>query len=279
MCATNVEALTPGSSVEPKTIPVPERNLIQESENVKACNTLPSPIRVETLAVALEDHPDPTFTSQLCSNIKNGVSLGYTGPRTYRFSRNLPTAFEHPEIVSSNLATEVSLGRTEGPFKNLQVSPIGLVPKKHSNKYRTIFHLSFPKSGTSSINHHIAKEDFSLQYITIDNAVEGILNFGQGCFLAKTDIESAFRLIPVAPKDYELLGMYWDQQYYYDKVLPFGLRSAPALFNQLSDAVEWILINKCLSYPRRFFDNRTSCPLSPPFQVLQRELVKHAPYL
>ena len=61
-----------------------------------------------------------------------------------------------------------------------------------------------------------------------------------------TDIESAFRLIPVHPDDYELLGMYWEGKYYYDKVLPFGLRSAPHLFNQLSDTIEWILLNKCM---------------------------------
>ena len=28
------------------------------------------------------------------------------------------------------------------PFQNFQVSPIGFVPKKHSDKFRTIFHLS-----------------------------------------------------------------------------------------------------------------------------------------
>ena len=76
-----------------------------------------------------------------------------------------------------------------------------------------------------------------MQYITIDNAVEGILRLGQGSFLAKTDIESAFRLIPLRPSDYELFGMYWQGSYYYDKVLHFGLRSAPYLFNQLSEAM------------------------------------------
>ena len=63
--------------------------------------------------------------------------------------------------------------------------------------------------------------------------------------MGKTDIESAFRLIPVHPNDWELLGMFWNGQYYFDKVLPFGLRSAPYIFNQLSDAIEWILLNKC----------------------------------
>ena len=59
--------------------------------------------------------------------------------------------------------------------------------------------------------------------------------------MAKTDIESAFRLFPVHPDDWELLGMFWNGFYYFDKVLPFGLRSAPFIFNQLSDAIEWIL--------------------------------------
>lgn len=55
--------------------------------------------------------------------------------------------------------------------------------------------------------------------------------------MAKTDIVSAFRLFPVHPDDWELLGIHWNDQYYFDKVLPFGLRSAPFIFNQLADAI------------------------------------------
>lgn len=211
---------------------------------------LPTPINVENLERVLADHPDHTFVNQLCNNLKKGADIGYNGARVQRFSKNLPTALSQPSEVSFNIAKEVTLGRVAGPFStpplpNFQVSPIGLVPKKNTNKFRTIFHLSFPKSGETSINHSISKEDHSLQYITIDNAINGILKFGQGCFLAKTDIESAFRLIPLKPSDYELFGMFWEGKYYYDKVLPFGLRSAPYIFNQLSDAVEWILLTKC----------------------------------
>ena len=164
-------------------------------------------------------------------------------------------------MVTNNLAHEISLGRVAGPydnppFSNFQISPIGLVPKKNSDKFWTIFHLSFPKTGKTSINNAISKEDFSLQYVTTDHAIEGIKRFGQGCFLAKTDIESAFRLIPIHPDDYELLGMFWQGKYYYDNVLPFGLRSAPFIFNQLSDTIEWILINKChISFVCRILDD------------------------
>ena len=94
------------------------------------------------------------------------------------------------------------------------------------------------KSGTCSINYFIKKDDFSLQYITIDNDIAAIQNFGQGYYMGKTDIECVFRLIPVHPDEWELLGMFWNGQYYFDKVLPFGLRSAPYIFNQLSNSIE-----------------------------------------
>ena len=59
--------------------------------------------------------------------------------------------------------------------------------------------------------------------------------------MAKTALKSAFRLIPIHPDDWDLLGIHWNNQYYVDLYLPFGLRSAPFLFNQLSDALEWVL--------------------------------------
>ena len=50
--------------------------------------------------------------------------------------------------------------------------------------------------------------------------------------------------------------MYWNNSYYFDKVLPFGLRSAPYIFKQLSDALEWILLNKCfISYVGHILDD------------------------
>lgn len=243
---------------------------------------LPTPVNVNSLEKVLDGHPDRTLVNQLCHNLRHGACIGYTGPRVPRFCKNLPTALAQPDIVTSNLAKEVALGRIAGPydsppFPNFQVSPIGLVPKKHSSKFRTIFHLSFPKSGATSINHFISKEDHSLQYITIDNAIKGIQSLGQGCFLAKTDIESAFRLIPLKPKDYELFGICWEGKFYYEKVLPFGLRSAPYIFNQLSDAIEWILVNKCsISFVCHILDDfliiEPASALPPYSQICQESL-------
>ena len=53
--------------------------------------------------------------------------------------------------------------------------------------------------------------------------------------MAKVDIESAYHLIPVHPDDQCLLGVEWENQVYYDTKLPFGLRSAPKIFNMVTE--------------------------------------------
>ena len=144
---------------------------------------------------------------------------------------------------------EVTLGHTAGPFSNLQVYPVGVIPKKHSSKWSTIIHLSSPKHCPTSVNAHIPPESYSLQYIKVDHAIAILQDLGPGCFMSKLDIKSAFRNVPVHPSDWELLGMKWEGLYFFDMVLPFGLRSAPFLFDEFSSAVEWIIQTK-LNIPK-----------------------------
>ena len=54
----------------------------------------------------------------------------------------------------------------------------------------------------------------------------------------------AFRIIPVHPEDQCLLGMQWQNMYYIDRVLPFGLRSAPRLFSAVADALQFVAITQ-----------------------------------
>ena len=56
---------------------------------------------------------------------------------------------------------------------------------------------------------------------------------------------SVFSSRPSTMSGSELLGMFWNGFYYFGTAFPFGLHSAPFIFNQLSDAIEWILQNNC----------------------------------
>ena len=104
-------------------------------------------------------------------------------------------------------------------------------------------HLSAPFG--SSVNDHISKEDFTLKYSTVDNAVAILQRLGPSAAMAKIDIKHALRLCLVRRDDWDLLGAHWNGRFYVDKRLPFGLRSAPFLFNRVADSLHWILVNEC----------------------------------
>ena len=74
-----------------------------------------------------------------------------------------------------------------------------------------------------------------------DAAIAIINTLGKTTLMGKIDLKAAFRQIPVRREDWNLLGIHWRGEWYVDKCLPFGLRSSPALFNQLAEAIEWIL--------------------------------------
>ena len=59
--------------------------------------------------------------------------------------------------------------------------------------------------------------------------------------LAKIDVKSAYRIVPVHPEDRPLLGVKFEGKVYADATLPFGLHLAPQIFNALADALLWIL--------------------------------------
>ena len=70
---------------------------------------------------------------------------------------------------------------------------------------------------------------------------------GRGALLAKLDVESAYRIMPIHPDDRQLLGMQWKGVTYVIYGAPvrpsFGLRSAPKIFTALSDALLWVFMN------------------------------------
>ena len=88
-----------------------------------------------------------------------------------------------------------------------------------------------------------------------DSPTGHILELGRGCSLAKIDVDAAFRYIPVHPHDRHLLGMIWDKALYVDTVLPFGLRSAPKIFNAIAAALRWIAKKRGVSFLEHFLDD------------------------
>lgn len=129
------------------------------------------------------------------------------------------------------------------PGERFICSPLGLVPKMgpegQINAWRRIHHLSFPLG--RSVNDHTPPGWGALEYASFDDAVAMVAAAGCGAILIKGDLADAFRHIPVAPEDYWLLGFSWDDEYWTDCFLPFGLRISPFLFDLFAKGLHFVI--------------------------------------
>ncbi len=93
------------------------------------------------------------------------------------------------------------------------------------------------------MNELIDKDEFSLSYVTIDQAIKLIKTLGRGSSLMKVDIRDAFKQIPIREELWPFHGIKWNDKYYFYTRLVFGSRSSPRIFDSLSCAICWILQN------------------------------------
>lgn len=206
-----------------------------------------SPLRIDEWTKLLQEHPDQQYVAFLLRGMTYGFRIGFNRAQKLRPSRcNLKSALEHPTVVKNYLSQEALQQAVLGPFAQqdikhlgIHVSKFGVIPKKHTpGKWRLIVDLSSPEK--RSVNDGIDPTLCSLSYTRVEQVAQAVLELGPGTQLAKIDIKSAYRIIPVHPDDRPLLGMIWEDHVYVDAALPFGLRSAPKLFNAVADALEWI---------------------------------------
>ena len=136
----------------------------------------------------------------------------------------------------------------------IHISRFGVIPKGHKpGKWRLITDLSHPSG--KSVNDGIDQSLCSLSYTTVDEIAKVASSLGPGSIMVKVDIESANRIVPVHPKDRPLLGMRWHGEILCDTRLPFGLRSAPKLFNAVADALEWCIRQKGVKEVHHYLDD------------------------
>lgn len=209
-------------------------------------NEIITPISVPQLFSLLEGF-DPMQKKYIIHGFTNGFSIKSSGLEPPPFNKNHASAVIHANILEKMIEQEISSQRIAGPFDNppldpLVISPLGVIPKKETGKYRIIHDLSYPKQ--AAVNDSIDPSDASVSYETLDTVINHLLAIGKGALIAKVDIQEAFRIIPIAPGDRYLLGFKFNNQFYFDKCLPMGCRTSCAIFESFSKALQWIAIHK-----------------------------------
>ena len=220
----------------------------------------PTPLPWRVWQECLANHPDRRLADYIALGIRDGFRIGYDD-RSHPCKsarKNMRSAAEHPEIIREYIAKECAEGRILGPFNpaalpTVHTSRFGVIPKSTPGQWRLILDLSWPEG--SSVNDGIDPDLCSLSYVSVDDAAKAVAAFGPGVRLAKIDIKSAYRIVPVHPDDRPLLGMQWEGALYVDAALPFGLRSAPKIFTAIADAIEWAVRQDGVSCVFHYLDD------------------------
>ena len=99
----------------------------------------------------------------------------------------MSSASLQPSVIDDYLHRELAKGRIAGPFSSpllprLHISCFGVIPKKHQpGKWRLILNLFSPDG--HSVNDGIRKDPFTVQYMKVDDTIDGIMSLGRALCL------------------------------------------------------------------------------------------------
>ena len=232
-----------------------------------------TPVNTDKLLELLNStNYDRSETDFLVTGFTQGFDLGYRGRQDIQqVAPNLKFTIGDEIELWNKVMKEVKLKRYAGPlesipFKHYIQSPIGLVPKDGGKATRLIFHLSYPRGG-HSVNSNTPQDMCKVKYPDFSEAIKRCLEeLGKAgedavCYIAKSDISSAFRNLGILPRHYAYLIMKarnpLDGKTYFfvDKCLPFGASISCSHFQRFSNAVAHIVAVRTRKIPVNYLDD------------------------
>ena len=101
------------------------------------------------------------------------------------------------------------------------VSPLGVVPKPHSDKLRLIVNLRY-------VNEHLVK-----RVLKFDGLSDIADMANKGGYSISYDLNSGYYHVALHPDSRRFVGFKWEGRYYQYNCLPFGLSTAPWVFSKV----------------------------------------------
>lgn len=207
-----------------------------------------TPINVDLFEQLLKPHPNRPFVESVIKGLREGFwpyakdesgSEGVVLP-------NHPSVARDMDTLRAARDHELEMGRFSDAFNKLlpgmKTSPLGLVPKPHSDKLRLITDHS---AGDNSLNSMINREDVSVRYDNLRDLANSLLAYraehgDEVLMLWKSDIAEAFRLLPVHPYWQAKQVVEVDGEFYVDHNLVFGSCASPKIWCAFASLIGWI---------------------------------------
>jgi hypothetical protein len=128
-----------------------------------------------------------------------------------------------PDVVAQRIF------RPPPGVSSFYVHSLGAVPKTEST-VRVIHDHSRPVG--RSLNDALTQSNISFQ--SVDDAIRLM---SPRCYMAKVDIEAAYRHVPIDPYNWDKTSFCWPTDLYFDGYLQFGLKNACEIFNRIGWAI------------------------------------------
>lgn len=192
-----------------------------------------------------DQYPDLPF------KLTHGFPIGNLPPLTHSYTpSNHHNIAEFHDAIRTYIHEELSLGRFSGPFSSVELfhkigpfrsSPFQIVVKPgvegSPSKIHVCRNLSHKGTPGLSVNDQIDPDEFPTRWGSAGLAASLIARAPPGTQAASLDIEAAYRGIPILPDHKRFLVVMFDNQFFLDHVLPFGLSPASGLQGEVADAV------------------------------------------
>ena len=239
----------------------------------------PTPLDPDAWERALQYHPDRARVKWAIHLLRFGVPLGLeSDPILPDPSKRSPSQFanntsaaQHADVVRAAIAKEVAAGRVvdygeempsfpDGPTI---VSPVGIAEKKQGTDQPSKFRFTNDLT-RSGVNDRIPGKTASIVYISPADVARILLDLPPGYIGWVTDIEKAFRHVPLDPAEYRRVVFCFDGHFYGDTRLMFGIATGPSIYDQLGDLLQWIVEDRAqISIVRMLDDNFGLAPNQP----------------
>ena len=167
--------------------------------------------------------PDRECLHYLIQGIREGFRVGFDRQSHLRSSEgNMTSAQEQATAVAKQLGKESAEPRWLVHWNGLASILIHLASFQSLPQASGSSSLTCPPVCICipcSVSDGSIKELSSLSYISVDCVVEQVVRLGRGALLAKLDIQSTYRIVPVCSEDHCLLQVKWKRQLFVDCAL------------------------------------------------------------
>ena len=183
---------------------------------------------------------------------------------------NHPSACSNPSHVTQYLHTELDHGAMLGPFVSppflhwFRTNPTMTRPKRDSDNLRVILDLSYPLG--RSVNSSIPVEaldgaQFKLRLPAPSALAASIRSLGPGCDMFKVDLSRAYRQLRSDRLDWPFFGIHWQDEFFLDVAVPFGLRHGASACQRTTEAVVKVASHRHGTKAHPYIDDTSAAAL------------------